>query len=99
MLSGSRPLGKKKKIDLGCLSFTSEMKLSQQTSPASLWPELGHMAIEPFTCKRDGNVLGVLETLGFSGHFPPSLLTHLLYILKTLKIAEITQLNYWWFKL
>lgn len=99
MLSGARPLGKKKKIDLVCLSFTSKKKLSQHTSPAPLWPELGHMAIEPFTCKGDGNVLGVLETLGFSGHLPPSLLTFLLYILKTLKIAEIKQLNYWWFKL
>lgn len=99
MHSGSRPLGKKKKIDLGCLSFTSEMKLPQQTSPASLWPELGHMAIEPFTWKGDGNVLGVLETLGFSGHFIASLLTHLFYSLKTLNIAEIKQLNYWWFKL
>lgn len=99
MLSGSCPLGKKKKIDLGCLSFTSEKKLSQQTSPASRWPELGHMAMEPFTWKGDGNVIGVLETSGFSGHFIASLLTHLFYILKTLNIADITQLNYWWFKL
>lgn len=34
------------KIDLRCLSLNSK-KLSQKTSLASFWPELGHMATEP----------------------------------------------------
>lgn len=37
---------------------------------ASFWPKLGHMAIEPVTCKENGNVL-MLGALGTFRAFPP----------------------------
>lgn len=85
-------------VDLRCPSFHSK-KLSRPTSPGIPGSALGHVAVEPVTCKGNGNVLGVWGPLGFSGHFLPSLLTHLLYIFKTLKVGETSMFNYRWFKL
>lgn len=79
----------KKILTLGVFYLRARRSFPSKPLRASLCSELVHVAIEPITCKKDGNVLIALGSLGFSGHFLTSSLTHLVYyILQTFEIGE-----------
>lgn len=95
--SGSCPLVKK---DWPWESFGARRHFPSKPLLALLWPELGHMANEPVTCKEDGNVLSVRGPWDFQGI---SFLHYRLSCFISLKPwpseRDLNTFNYQWFKL
>lgn len=76
---------KKKRLPFGSFHLRARRSFPSEPLLASLWSELGHIAIEPVIYKGDEKVFGVLGTLGFLGHFLPSLCTHFIFLKYKLK--------------